>query len=336
MTYEEAVHVAFLDELQKIAAAGGLTKAALSLAPVAGMAKKLVGGGAPAAAKVVNPFKPAGMLQRAGTDLKQSFGQLRKGNVKDLGGWAHPTPTPMFGTDAAKAKMLAHSQKHAPSIRGPGMFQRFGQSLSEGGQQLQGTRLTGVGQVAQAGPLRRMAGEVAGTTGQHYAHNSGLRSALNPLGTAIGGVTQGVTHGLGREMQAAGTALAGRSQGAVGQKAGKIIAGTGKGMQAASKPIGMAGEIGGLVAGGGAIHAPLSAAGLLGHNIAGYAGHAVPMIGDALHGAGESVSHLAHDVLGGGAMSTASRAKNFVAKRMPSFSGFGRAVGPAMTHGAVP
>lgn len=264
MTYEEIKQAAFLDELQKIAAANGgtlpgLEKVALSLAPITNAAKGLMGGGA---AKAVNPFKG-----------------------------------------------------------GPGMFQRFGQDLMAGGKMLgqNSTKSLVVGSHVPAGPVGRVAGEMAHSMGHHYAHKSTLMNAINPLGGAFGGLAEGATRAAGKELVRGGAAMGASGVRGTGL-ASRAMGGMGRGMQAAAKPMGMAGEVAGLAGLGTAVHAPLSLAGAVGGKILGGAAHAAPAIGDVLHSSGDVLAHGAHDIVGNAAHSLAGKAKNFAGR----LSGFGR------------
>lgn len=199
-----------------------------------------------------------------------------------------------------------------PFKGGPGVFQRFGQDLMAGGKMVSSPQLTGVGQFTPAGAARRVVGEVAQSTGHHYAHKSTVGNLMNPLGGAFGGVAEGLTRSAGKEMHTAGGALGGR--------AGSALQAGGKGLQAAAKPAGMAGEVAGLAGLGTALHAPLSAAGLVGGKMLGAAAHAAPAVGEALHSVGHTVAHAAHDVVGTGTQALAQKARNavgFTAKPIP-------------------
>lgn len=189
-----------------------------------------------------------------------------------------------------------------PFKGGPGLIQRFGQDLMAGGKMVSSPQLTGVGQFSPAGMGRRVLGEVAQSTGGHYAHKSTLGNMLNPLGGAIGGAAEGLTRAAGKELHTAGTNLGGRAGGA--------IASTGRGLQSAAKPAGMVGEVAGLAGLGSALHAPLSAAGLVGGKIMGAAAHAAPAVGEALEHGGHAVAHAVHDVVGTASQSLAGRARN--------------------------
>jgi len=191
-----------------------------------------------------------------------------------------------------------------PFKAGPGVFQRYGQDLMAGGKMLASKQLVAPGQFAQAGVGRRVAGEVAQSAGHHYAHKSTLGNVLNPLGGAIGGVAEGLTRSAGKELHGAGQAVGGRVGGA--------LQAAGTGVQRAAKPAGMAGEVAGLASLGSALHAPLSAAGLLGGKMMGAAAHAAPAVGEALHHAGHTVGHAVHDVVGTASQSLAGKARNVV------------------------
>lgn len=199
-----------------------------------------------------------------------------------------------------------------PFKGGPGMFQRFGQDLMAGGKMLGSQKLTGVGKFTPAGLGSRVAGEVAQSAGHHYAHKSTLGNVINPLGGAMGGISEGLTRSAGKELHAAGAGAGGRLGGAM-QTAGR-------GLQRAAKPMGMAGEVAGLAGLGTALHAPLSVAGAVGGKMLGAAAHAAPAVGEALHNAGHVAAHAAHDVVGTAAHGVADRARRaagFVQKAAP-------------------
>ena len=191
-----------------------------------------------------------------------------------------------------------------PFKGGPGLFQRFGQDLMAGGKMLGAQKLTGVGKFSPAGLGSRVAGEVAQSAGNHYAHKSTLGNVMNPLGGAIGGISEGLTRSAGKELHAAGSNVAGG--------AGRVMQSAGKGLQRAAKPMGMAGEVAGLAGLGTAVHAPLSVAGAVGGKLMGTAATAAPAVGEALHNAGHVVAHGVHDVVGNAAHSVADRARRAV------------------------
>ncbi len=208
-----------------------------------------------------------------------------------------------FNKEAGLGDMVSKLRGPAnPFKGGPGVFQRFGQDLMAGGKMVASPQLTGVGQFTPAGAGRRVLGEVAQSAGHHYSHKSTLGNVLNPLGGAIGGVAEGLTRSAGKELHTGG--------GSVGGRLGGAMQTAGKGLQAAAKPAGMAGEVAGLAGLGSALHAPLSAAGLVGGKMVGAAAHAAPAIGEALHGAGHVVGHAVHDVVGTATHSLAGRARN--------------------------
>lgn len=188
-----------------------------------------------------------------------------------------------------------------PFKGGPGMFQRFGQDLMAGGKMLGSQKLTGVGKFTPAGLGSRVAGEVAQSAGHHYAHKSTLGNVINPLGGALGGISEGLTRSAGKELHGAG--------GAVGGGLGGAMQSAGKGLQRAAKPMGMAGEVAGLAGLGTALHAPLSLAGAVGGKLVGAASAAAPAVEHALHGVGHTAAHAAHDVVGNAAHGVADRAR---------------------------
>jgi len=171
-----------------------------------------------------------------------------------------------------------------------GMFQRFGHDLMAGGKMLGSKKLVAPGQFAQANLGQRVAGDVAHSVGHHYANKSTFSNLINPLGGALGGTAEGLTRSAGRELHSAGANVAGRT--------GRAMQTTGSGLQRAAKPMGRVGEVAGLATLGGAVHAPVSLAGLVGHHMAGGAAAAAPAVGEAIHSLGAAGAHAAHDVIG--------------------------------------
>jgi len=188
-----------------------------------------------------------------------------------------------------------------PFKGGPGVFQRFGQDLMAGGAMLGSKKLTGVGKFTPAGIGSRVASEVAQSAGNHYAHKSTLGNLMNPLGGALGGISEGLTRSAGKELHGAG--------GNVGGGLGGAMQSAGKGLQRAAKPMGMAGEVAGLAGLGSAVHAPLSLAGAVGGKVMGAASAAAPAVGEALHSAGHVAAHAAHDVVGNATHNVADRVR---------------------------
>ena len=188
-----------------------------------------------------------------------------------------------------------------PFKGGPGIFQSFGKDLMAGGKMLAGNKLVAPGKFAPAGLGARVAGEVAQSAGHHYAHKSTLGNLMNPLGGALGGISEGLTRSAGKELHAAGTGVTGG--------AGRLMQSAGKGLQRAAKPMGMAGEVAGLAGLGSAMHAPLSVAGAVGGKLVGTAASAAPAVGEALHTVGHTAAHAAHDVVGNAAHGLADRAR---------------------------
>lgn len=213
-------------------------------------------------------------------------------------------------TNAAKGLMGGATRATNPFKGGPGVFQRFGQDLMAGGKMLgqNSTKSLVAGSHVAAGPAGRVAGELAHSMGHHYAHKSTLMNAINPLGGAIGGLAEGATRAAGKEMVRGGAAMGANGARGLGA-ASKAMGGVGRGLQAAAKPMGMAGEVAGLAGLGTALHAPLSVAGVVGGKILGGAAHAAPAIGDALHSAGATLAHGAHDVVGNIAHGSVDRAR---------------------------
>lgn len=204
--------------------------------------------------------------------------------------------------EAGLGELIAKARGPAnPFKAGPGVFQRFGNDLMAGGKMLSSKQLVAPGQFAEAGIGRRVAGEVAQSAGHHYAHKSTLGNVLNPLGGAIGGVAEGLTRSAGKELHGAG--------GNVGGRLGGAMQTAGGGLQRAAKPAGMVGEVAGLAGLGSALHAPLSAAGLVGGKMMGAAAHAAPAVGEALEHGGHLAAHAVHDVVGNASHALAGRAQ---------------------------
>lgn len=236
-------------------------------------------------------------MQAAFYDELQKIAEANGGQlpffVKEAGFWSNAL---------SSAKPVAAA---AENFRGgPGMLQRYGQSLMEGGKGLMVPKLIGAGKWGPAGPISRTVGEVAHSVGHHYANKSTLQHVINPLGAVLGGSAEGLTRAAGRELHTAGGNIANRM--------GSAMQSAGSGLQRAAKPIGKAGEIAGLAGIGGAVHAPVSLAGMVGHHLVGGAAAAAPAVGEAVHSLGAVGAHAAHDVVGNAAHSLADRAKNFV------------------------
>jgi hypothetical protein len=185
-----------------------------------------------------------------------------------------------------------------PFSGGPGLFQRFGADLVAGGQMLGAPTLAGPGRFQAPGLGRRVASEVAQSTGRHYAHKSTLGHLLNPLGGAVGGVSEGLTRSMGSEALRSGRALGGRS--------GGLLERAGQGLTRAAGGVGRVGEVAGLAGLGVAAGAPLSVQGLLGGKMM---AAAVPGAEAALHHAGEYLHHAAGDAVGTASQGIARRAR---------------------------
>lgn len=244
------------------------------------------------------------------TEVRQAafYDELRKIAAANGGQLPFITKEAGFWSNAlTKAKPLAAGAEKAVNFRqGPGVLQRYGHSLMEGGKGLMSDQLVGPGRMAPAGPIRRTVGELAHSVGHHYANKSTFQHAINPFGAVLGGTAEGLTRAAGRELHTAGGNVAGRM--------GSAMQSAGGGLQRAAKPIGKAGEIAGLAGIGGAVHAPVSLAGMVGHHLAGGAAAAAPAVGEAIHGLGNMGAHAAHDVIGNAAHSALGKSRNFAAR----------------------
>jgi hypothetical protein len=162
-------------------------------------------------------------------------------------------------------------------------------------------KLVAPGKFAPASLGQRVTGEVAHSVGHHYANKGTLSNLINPLGGALGGAAEGLTRAAGKELHTAGSGIAGR--------VGQTMQSAGVGLQRAAKPVGRVGEVAGLAGLGGAIHAPVSLAGAVGHHMVGGLATAAPAIGEAVHGLGTTAAHAAHDVVGTGAHTAVNKAR---------------------------
>lgn len=184
---------------------------------------------------------------------------------------------------------------------GPGIFQRFGNDLMQGGKALMSPQLVAPGKFQPAGLVRRVTGEMATSAGKHYSHKGTLMNAVNPLGGAMGGIAEGLTRATGKELSTTGARVGGRMGGALGA--------TGRGLQKAAPVAGMAGEVAGVAGMGTALGAPLSIQGALGGKAI---GAALPGVDHALHHAGSYAGHAAHDLAGNVGHGIADKARRAV------------------------
>jgi hypothetical protein len=115
--------------------------------------------------------------------------------------------------------------------RVPG-YKETGKKLQEAGELLKGPKSMTPEEAKaigiQTGVGSRIAGEAAGSAGHHMEHASTVGKALNPLGKPFGGAIEGVTRGVGKELE----------RGAEGARAA-----VGRGLQRAAPHVGTAGEI---------------------------------------------------------------------------------------------
>lgn len=222
---------------------------------------------------------------------------IRTAFYDELGKLARAGALPDF------TKLAAVSKEGAPNPFkvGPGIFQRFGQDLMAGGKMLSSPKLVAPGKFAPAGLGSRVAGEVAQSTGHHYAHKSTLGNLVNPLGGAFGGVAEGLTRATGKELSRAGAGVRGTP--------GRALGAAGTGLQRAAKPMGMAGEVAGLAGLGTALHAPLSVAGAVGGKMVGGLSAAAPAVAEMAGKASHTLAHAAHDVVGTAAQGAADKAR---------------------------
>jgi len=243
------------------------------------------------------------------TEVMQAafYDELRK--IAEANGGVLPGMEKMAGflsTALTKLRPAAQSAEQAAMRKSPSIFQSMGQSMMEGGKGLMSPKLVGPGRFAPAGPVSRTVGEVAHSVGHHYANKSTFGNLINPFGGALGGTAEGLTRATGRELHGAGTNIAGRT--------GRVMQATGTGLQRSAKNVGRVGEVAGLAAIGGAVHAPISLAGMVGHHLAGGAAAAAPAIGEAIHGLGGMGAHAAHDVIGNAAHSALGKTKNLATR----------------------
>jgi hypothetical protein len=123
-----------------------------------------------------------------------------------------------------------------PSYRG------IGKSLQETGKLMGGAPKGITAQQARAagipvpGMAGRVGGEMAEAAGHHMSHSSNIGIGMNPLGKPIGGAIEGLSRGVGKELQrAGGLGVEAGGGGIRGQLA--------RGLQRHAPTIGQAGEI---------------------------------------------------------------------------------------------
>ncbi len=138
--------------------------------------------------------------------------------------------------------------------------------------------LTAAGLPSAPGVAGRVGGQVVHDIGHHVAHKGPVGNVLNPFGSLVGGASEGLARGVGKELSSAGGRAA---------PIGRI-------MQKAAPALGLGGEIGGIAGLGLAAGVPISAAGALGGKAIAFA----PGAEDALHYAGNYLAHVGHDVAG--------------------------------------
>lgn len=290
MTYDEIIKQAFLDELKNIYAARGqrvdlekfaydprieaMLKEALSLRAVGEgiqQAGQAVGGGARKAYQAVSPaqrqltkYRAAGVGDVAAASLKKQ-NPLRRAEQ-----WGKAQrQTPVQRVMAARGAATSPTEKSMLTFRGSNVAKRQQMGdIQKATQQIGGTSLPG-----------RLVGSGVEGAAAHVRHKP-VMSVLNPFGVPLGGAAEGMTRQGGRELIAGGHRASGS---ALKRHAGKV---------------GIAAEIGGVAGLGTALHAPVSAIGAAGGGLVSAAGHAVPLIEQGLHGAGELIHHGVSDVVG--------------------------------------
>lgn len=250
-----------------------------------------------------------------------SFGGLGKG----IANLASKAPA------AAHAGEWVNAAGKAAPIRGggPGIFQRYGKSLMEGGNQMRSAKFVAPGKMGPASPLQHAVGDWANSVGHHYAHKGTLANLANPLGGVLGGTAESAVRTTGKQLVRGGAAIGAQGGGgALANAAAKRMGQLGAGLQKAAPMAGKAGELAGLAGLGAAVHAPLSAAGVVGHHVVGGGLHglaqaapaAAEMASHAIHGGGEAAAHGLHDVVGTASQSLANRAKGMVGRVTGAFA----------------
>lgn len=300
MTYDSIVKQAFLEELGNIYAARGehvdvdklasdpridaMIKEAKFLQAIKkglGQAGKAVHRTATPAGRQLAKYEKAGVGDVAGAALKKQ-NPLRRAEA-----WGKTQrQTPIARVATARKAATSPTEKAMLTVSGDkaSKMKQMGE-LNKATQQIGGTSTA-----------KQMMGAGVEGAASHVRHKP-LMAAINPLGAPIGGAIEGVTRQAGRGLSAAGHKGAG---GALKRHAGKA---------------GLAGEIGALAGMGTAVHAPLSAAGLLGGKISGGVAAAAPALADVASHAAEPIGH-AGKVLAHGA----EDAIGMATKKLPAFA----------------
>lgn len=312
---------AFFDELKKIAAAGNIEeevlekcaeldveemmKAALSVGGLGGALKGFAGAAGGAMKGLGGALK--GGLGSVGGAMKGGLGSVGgalKGGLGRVGGAVGGALQPARGAIANVAGKIS------PTLNKPVM--QAAQGAAHTLQKSPNSFLQGVGNVMH---------HKTQTPGKMFL------AAANPVGSAAEALTAGAgtaaskgLAGLGGRLQkatAAGDAVAqagramtpkGRLMNAASSFGGRMqqtFSPGGMGHNVATKYLPLAGELGGAVGAGMALHAPVGLAGVAGKLGLGAVGKAAPAIGHAIEhgahalgGAGHAVQHAAEDLLG--------------------------------------
>jgi hypothetical protein len=170
-----------------------------------------------------------------------SFGGIRQGAQQMMGKLKAPKQFPGF-TPQMNADVAA--------FRGGGLSTGYGKDLARGGKMMAhdpqaAGRAAGLGsrdlaslqKMKPTSAGRRIAGETAHGVGHHIDHTSMAGLALNPFGEPMGGGIEGLTRGVGKEMQRSGSAG---------------VQAAGRAMQKHAPKVGLGGEI----VAGGLLHTP--------------------------------------------------------------------------------
>ncbi len=127
-------------------------------------------------------------------------------------------------------------------------YKSMGHSLEQFGQRMKGPagmlpeEAKAMGFRTSAGA--RIAGEAAHSAGHHMGHATTTGKLLNPLGKPVGGAIEGLTRGVGQELErasgAVATGLGGAGRGSLG---GGFTGALGRGLQVSAPRVGQAGEL---------------------------------------------------------------------------------------------
>lgn len=301
--YDATFEEAFWTELTKMAAAGqidDLTKEALGLATLGqgiGQLGKSVGQGIGAATQGIQ-HAAFGKLIPTGVQGAHGAGEmmLRKGGL--FGG--------LMGA--------GHQMEQAGMNMRSTMAQRVAQApgLSAAARATSPSEMAEIGTAAKAmgtqdpGTAARIGSHVVESTGHHIAHASPVQLAAKSIGIPLGGALEGLARGSGRELRSSGNQLA--------QRAGGVLERNAKG-------IGRVGELAGVPAMAMGLHAPLSAAGLIGGKLIGSAMPAAEHMIEHAGPAAEYAHHAASDLVGNIAQRGASFKAKFLGNRLGGRAG---------------